>query len=228
MPSYCCSSSDFLQSLYTVLYPVCVCVCVPFFVHLWCCSLHCIFKIPQFRISSLCLSHKFRTFAVTKSSFFWRCLPRISLAVSVTAVLKVEIIESMSAYSLFRTTVGVRQGCVLSPILFELSSGKDQDKCIRRSRRHRQLWWWALNTLYGLAYPVELPWAIQVSVAVNLVCRALLFSFVCWFKRKPSIALGFLQMAPLFLRPQYPSAVIREAIDTDTIDSQRATTTGTT
>ena len=33
--------------------------------------------------------------------FFWRCLPRISLAVSVTAVLKVVIIEFRSISSLF-------------------------------------------------------------------------------------------------------------------------------
>ena len=39
--------------------------------------------------------------------FFWRCMPRISLAVSVTAVLKVVIIESKSASSLFMMVRGV-------------------------------------------------------------------------------------------------------------------------
>ena len=38
--------------------------------------------------------------------FFWRCLPRISLAVSVTAVLKVVIIESMSVSSLLMMVRG--------------------------------------------------------------------------------------------------------------------------
>ena len=51
-------------------------------------------------LSSLILSHKSRISAVIQGFFFWRCLPRISLAVSVTAVLKVVIIESMSVSSL--------------------------------------------------------------------------------------------------------------------------------
>ena len=38
---------------------------------------------------------------------------------------------------------------------------------------------WSLYTLYLLARQVELPWAIQVFVVVSLVCRALLFPFVC-------------------------------------------------
>ena len=44
--------------------------------------------------------------AVTQGFFFWRCLPRMSLAVSVTAVLKVVIIESMSLSSLFMMVRG--------------------------------------------------------------------------------------------------------------------------
>ena len=38
--------------------------------------------------------------------------------------------------------------------------------------------WWSFCTLYLLARQVELPWAIQVFVAVSLVCQALLTAFV--------------------------------------------------
>ena len=48
----------------------------------------------SFFLSSLLLSHKSRISAVTQGFVFWRCLPRISLAVLVTAVLKVVIIEA--------------------------------------------------------------------------------------------------------------------------------------
>ena len=44
-----------------------------------------------FFLSSLLLSHRSRISAMMKGFFFWRCLPKISLAVSVTAVLKVVI-----------------------------------------------------------------------------------------------------------------------------------------
>ena len=47
----------------------------------------------RFFLSSLLLSHRSRISAVTQGFFFWWCLPRISLAVSVIAVLKVVIIE---------------------------------------------------------------------------------------------------------------------------------------
>ena len=47
-----------------------------------------------FFLSSLLLLQRSRIYAVTQVFSFWRCLPRISLAVSVTAVLKVVIIES--------------------------------------------------------------------------------------------------------------------------------------
>ena len=43
----------------------------------------------------------------------------------------------------------------------------------------RMYLWWGLYTLYLLARQVELPKAIQVFVVVSLVCRALLFGFVC-------------------------------------------------
>ena len=57
-------------------------------------------------LSSLLLLHRSRISAVTQSFFFWWCFPRISLAVSVTAVLKVVIIESMSVSSLLMMVRG--------------------------------------------------------------------------------------------------------------------------
>ena len=50
MPSYCCSSSDFLQSHYTVLL---FSFLLPFSCTSWCCSLPCIFQILQIQINSL-------------------------------------------------------------------------------------------------------------------------------------------------------------------------------
>ena len=47
--------------------------------------------LDHFFPSSLLLLHRSKISAVTQGFFFWRCLPRISLAVSVTAVLKVII-----------------------------------------------------------------------------------------------------------------------------------------
>ena len=106
MPSYCCSSSDFLQSHYTVLLSSFL---LPFSCTSWCCcSLY--FSNPSgsnlFFDKSLLLLHLSRISAVNQGYFFWRCLPRISLAVSVTTVLKVVIIESMSVSSLFMMVRG--------------------------------------------------------------------------------------------------------------------------
>ena len=56
--------------------------------------------LNRFSLSSLLLSHRSIISAVTQGFFFWWCLPRISLAVSITAVLKVVIIESRSVSSL--------------------------------------------------------------------------------------------------------------------------------
>ena len=102
MPSYCCSSSDFLQSHYTV--PLSSFL-LPFSCTSWsCCSLPCIFSDPsgsnRFFLSYLHWSHRSRISAVTQVFFFWRCLPKILLAVSITAVLKVVMIESRSVSSL--------------------------------------------------------------------------------------------------------------------------------
>ena len=52
-----------------------------------------------FFLSSLFLSHRSRISPLTQVFFFWRCLPRISLATSVTAVLKVVNIESVATSS---------------------------------------------------------------------------------------------------------------------------------
>ena len=114
MPSYCCSSSDFLQSHYTVLLS-------SFFFSLFHAPLDVVhflvflrsFRLNFFLLSSLLLSHRSRISAVIQSFFFWRCLPRISLAVSVTAVLKVVIIESMSVFSLLMMV----RGASLPPII---------------------------------------------------------------------------------------------------------------
>ena len=48
-----------------------------------------------FFLNSLLLSHRSRISVVTQDFFVWWCLPRISLAVSVTAVLKVVTTESV-------------------------------------------------------------------------------------------------------------------------------------
>ena len=66
-----------------------------------------------FFLKSLLLSHRSRISAVIQGFFFWRCLPRISLAVSVTALLKVVIIESMSVSSLLMMV----RGANLPPII---------------------------------------------------------------------------------------------------------------
>ena len=103
MPSYCCSSSDFLQSHYTVLLSSFL---LPFSRISWCCcSLPCIPHILQvqivgffFSLSSLLLWYRSRISAVTQGFLFSQCLPRISLAVSVTAVLKIVITESKSFF----------------------------------------------------------------------------------------------------------------------------------
>ena len=54
-----------------------------------------------------------KNFCSDPGCFFWRCLPKISLAVSITAVLKVVIIESMSVSSLLMMV----RGANLPPIM---------------------------------------------------------------------------------------------------------------
>ena len=83
-----------------------------------CCSLSCIFQILQAQIFSFSVLSFRRTdqeFVQWSRFFFffWRCLQRISLAVSVTAVLKMVIIESMSVSSLLMMV----RGANLLPII---------------------------------------------------------------------------------------------------------------
>ena len=63
------------------------------------------FRFKSFLSWFFLLLHRLRISAVTPF-FFWQCLPRIWLAVSVTAVLKVVIIESMSVSSLLMMVRG--------------------------------------------------------------------------------------------------------------------------
>ena len=98
MHFYCCSSWDFLQSHYTVLLSAFL------FFFLFHAPLDVISHLLVFLRSILrgrsFLSHfcpfvaQIKLFsAVTQGSLFWWCLPRISVAVSVTAVLKTVIID---------------------------------------------------------------------------------------------------------------------------------------
>ena len=57
-------------------------------------------------LSSLLLLHRSRISTVTQGCFFGRCLPRISLAVSVTAMSKVVIIEFTCVSSVFMIVRG--------------------------------------------------------------------------------------------------------------------------
>ena len=83
-------SLDFLHSHYTVLLSSFL---LPLSCISWCCSLPCISQILKVQI----ISFSILSFCQTDQEFlqwprvffFWGCLPRISLAVSVTAVLKV-------------------------------------------------------------------------------------------------------------------------------------------
>ena len=115
MPSHCCSSSDFLQCHCTILLSSFI---LPFSgTSWWCCSHPYISQILQVQI----VSFSVLSFCRTDQEFmqwprifvFWRCLPRISLTVSVTAVLKVVIIGSMSVSSLFMMV----RGATIPPII---------------------------------------------------------------------------------------------------------------
>ena len=81
-----------------------------FFMHLLMLFTSLYFSDPsgpnRFFFSHLLLSHRSRISAVAQCFFFLRCLPRISLAVSVTVVLKVVIIESLTVSSLFMMVRG--------------------------------------------------------------------------------------------------------------------------
>ena len=84
---------------------------LPFSYTSWCCcSLPCISQILQvwiFSFSVLSFCRTVREFLQWHRFFFiWCCLPRISLAVSVTAVFKMVITVSMSVSSLFMMMTG--------------------------------------------------------------------------------------------------------------------------
>ena len=76
------------------------------------------FRFESF-LSQFSPSHRSRISAVTQGFLFWQSLPRISLAVSVTALLKVVIIQSMSAFSLFMM---VRSANFLPIIAWQISN----------------------------------------------------------------------------------------------------------
>ena len=100
MPSCSRSSLDFLQSHYTVLLPSFL---LPFSCpSWWCCSLISISRTLQVRffllLSSLLSSHRLIISAMTPLFFFFgQRLSGILLAISVTAVLKVVVIDSIFA-----------------------------------------------------------------------------------------------------------------------------------
>ena len=129
MLSYCCSFSDFLQSHYTVLLSSFL---LPFyFLTLLFTSLY--FSDPSgsklYFLSSLLLLHISKLSAVTQGFFFWRCVPRIPLAVSVPVVLKVVIIESMSVSSLFMMVRGANFPPIIAwgfPTHWDLSAFRGQ------------------------------------------------------------------------------------------------------
>ena len=107
MPSHCCSSSDFLQSHYTVLLSSFL---LPLSCISWCWSLPCISQILKVQIISFSVLSFCRTdkeFLQWPMGFFFSGqLPRISLAVSVTTELMVVITESRSISSLFMMVWG--------------------------------------------------------------------------------------------------------------------------
>ena len=98
--------SEFLQSHCTVLL---LSFLLPFSCSSWCCcSLPCISQILHVQIATFSVLSFCRTdqkfLQWPRVFFFWRYLPRVSLAVSVTAVCKVVISESRSVSSLFLKT----------------------------------------------------------------------------------------------------------------------------
>ena len=104
MLSYCCSSSDFLQSHCTVLLSSFL---QPFSCTFWCCCLlPCISQILQIQIVSSSVLSFCRTdqefLQWPRFFFFCWCLPRISMVVSVIAVLKVMIRSVSSLFMMLR------------------------------------------------------------------------------------------------------------------------------
>ena len=114
MASYCCSFSYFLQSRYTVLSSF----LLPFPCISWfCCSLPCISQFLQVRIFSFSvLSCRSDQEFLQWPRFFslCRCLQGISLVVPVIAVLKVVIVECMSASLLLMMVRGANLPSIIA------------------------------------------------------------------------------------------------------------------
>ena len=104
-----CLAVILLHAIFDVLAllfnPVHLCLFMPFLIS-WLAALYCLTPSASFFIffffNSLRLSHRSSKSAVTQGFLTGRCLPRISLAVLVTAVLKVLINVSMSVPSASR------------------------------------------------------------------------------------------------------------------------------
>ena len=108
MPSYCCSSSDFLQSHYTVLL---YSVLLPFFHAPINVVVHFPVFLRSFRFKSFLSQFspsvtQIKNFCSDPGFFLQTMFAKDSLAVWVTAVLKVVIIESRSLSSLFMMVGG--------------------------------------------------------------------------------------------------------------------------
>ena len=108
MPSYCCSSSEFLQSHYTVLPSSFL---LPFSCTSWCCcSLPFISQILQVRIFSFSVlsivTQIKKTNKQTNKQKTNLCSDPGLFLLTVTAALKVVIIESRSASLLFTMARG--------------------------------------------------------------------------------------------------------------------------
>ena len=88
--SWHCSSIQFIFAFF-----------MPFLMS-WLAALYCLTPSASFFFNSLRLSHRSSKSAVTQGFLTGRCLPRIPLAVLVTAVLKVLINVSMSVPSVSR------------------------------------------------------------------------------------------------------------------------------
>ena len=120
-----------------------------------------------FFLSSLLLSHRSRISAVIQGFLFWQCLPRISLAASVTAVLKVVITESMSVSSLLMMV----RGANLPPIIAWKVSNTLGSSSFSRSNLSL--------VCFGLLILFRRRWKVIISKSWSLQCL-LLENFMFW------------------------------------------------
>ena len=77
----------------------------------------------------------------------WATMKKYNISTNLIRIIKnlyekatSAVLFNSSMGDWFRTTAGIRQGRLLSPTLFNHMSGKDHDRCLRRSRRHCQHW----------------------------------------------------------------------------------------